>query len=916
MPDQNLIILQTKLHQPPLPHILVQRSWLIEWLNFDNDRPLTLVVAPAGYGKTTLIGTWLKNLATGQNDKASSIIPSAWLALDKNDSDLNVFIGYFIAALRTIFNQACAETQALLQARQQPPQTLLYTTLCNELAGLPGEVILVLDDYQFIGGRDVHNLLNELTQHWPEPLHLVLISRIDPPIPLSRLRAKGMIRELRIEDLRFTPQETAAYLNQERFIQVDQPTLQVMEKRFEGWPAGLHLAALSLRSAGSQESVLSALTSENANITEYLVDEVLNHQFPAVHSFLLRTSILNRFSASLCEAVIGEVSAAENVRASLNWIEYSDLFIIPLDNRREWYRYHHLFQELLRQRLSVEMAHDELSIMHRRASAWFEAHGLLDEAIQHALAAGDLDLAAQQMVAGLRDAINNEDRPTLERWLRLLPEEMIQQHPGLLMIRAWVLQFTWRLSLQSQVIQQAEKLLDANEGESVSVVEAQLLRGQILLIKAEHAYFSNQQVLAIDLCQQALALLPPSWTFGRGGAFLYLGLSMQANGQALEAERLLLNEYESYGNKTDTFALFVLQSLCFVYLNSGQLDQARQLAQVLLQGSIHSGLALMKYWADWFLGMVCFLRNELDAAAQYFTEITKHSYIAQLSAYRDAVAALTLIHQVKGEYTKAWQMVDAISQFDLEQSGSEDSRTRSLRGRLLLNQGDLESARRSVELSTNPTPDMALMWLEEPQVTRVRVLIGSGADTDMQLPLQILDDLTAISECTHNTRFQIELLAMRALVLNIQGDTSKANTVLEQVLALVQPGRFVRVFVDLGKPMQVMLQQLVQQGISVELVGSILAEFQEEEKYWVSRARAHQPSANSKLAEPLTPREIEVLTLLRGPVSIKEIAQKLYISPASVKRYTINIYGKLGVNKRWNAVAKAEELNILPPNQI
>ena len=519
-------------------------------------------------------------------------MPSAWLSLDENDSDLNLFLRYFIAALRTIFNEACEETLALLQARQQPPEAVLYTTFSNELEELPGEFILVLDDYHTIHGVEVHNLLSELARHWPKPLHLVLISRISPPIPLASLRAKGMISEIRTQDLRFTPEETAAYLSQAQFALLSQNALPLLEERFEGWPAGLHLAALSLRSAGSQEAVLSALSSENANITGYLVDEVLTHQFPAIHSFLLKTSILDRFCASLCEAVIGEIDPAWNARACLDWIERSELFIIPLDNRREWYRYHHLFQELLQQRLSAEMAPDQVTDLHRRASAWFEEHGLLDEALHHALAAGDLDLAARQMNAGLRDVLNREDRPTLERWLRLLPEEMIQQHPELLMIRAWALQFLWRLDLQAQGAPAGRRTAGFRGWcNVVRRMTCKSCAGKSSCSRAQQAYFSNQTTQAIDLCQEALALLPPSWTFVRGGAMFYLGLSMQANGQVQEAERLLLDEYESYSDKTDIYALILLQTLGFIYLWTGQLEKARQIGQVLIQGATRSGIS-------------------------------------------------------------------------------------------------------------------------------------------------------------------------------------------------------------------------------------------------------------------------------------------------------------------------------------
>ncbi len=711
-------------------------------------------------------------------------------------------------------------------------------------------------------------------------------------------------------------------MSQSQFALMIPKALPLLEERFEGWPAGLHLAALSFRSAGSQETVLSALSSENADIFEYLVDEVLTHQVPAIHEFLLKTSILDRFCASLCEAVIGETDPAWDARTCLDWIEHSELFITPLDDRRIWYRYHQLFLELLQRRLSAEMRAEQVAKLHRLASAWFEEHGLLDEALHHALAAGDLDLAARHMNAGLCEALNREDRQTLERWLRLLPDEMIQRRPELLMIKAWALQFTWRLELQAQTLEQVEALLESGGGAASPVNDLQILRGQILLMRAQRAYFSNQNTKVIDLCRQVLAIFPDSWMFVRGGAMMYLGMAMQASGQALAAERLLLEEYESYGDKTDSYALFLLLSLCFCYLNSGQLEQTSQIAQLLLQGATRSRIAIMRNWGDWFLGVVCYQRNELEAAAQYFTRICENRYVAQMAAYRDAVAGLALIHQTKGESLEAWQMVESISQFDLEQRGSEDERTRSLRARLMLMRGNLEGAGQWADSFTDLPPDQAILWLEEPQVTRAHILVARGTEADLRYAMQILDVLDEITEHTHNTFHKIEILALRALALDAVaqravGETSAADAELKQAVELARSGGFIRVFVDLGQPMQSMLHRLRQQGHSVESIGRILAAFPNEDINLVSRASLALPSrhpspANSTLVEPLTPRELEVLTLMCGLSSIKEIACQLNISYATAKRHTVNIYGKLGVNQRRKAVARAEELNILP----
>ncbi len=912
--DQNL--LQTKLHRPRLVKDLVQRVRLVEWLNHDIDRPLILVCAPAGFGKTTLVSSWLSHMAADPA-AASAPLPSAWLSLDENDSDLNLFLRYFIASLRKVFKDACEETLALLQAAAPPPEAVLFTTFINELEELPGEAILVLDDFHKIHGEAVHKLLVELARHWPRPLHLVLISRTSPSIPLSGLRARGMLSEIRSRDLRFTPEETIAYLGKTQFALMDRSVLPLLEERFEGWPAGLHLAAISFRSASSQTAVLSELSRPNSNITEYLVDEVLSHQFPAIRAFLLQTSILDRFCAPLCEAVIGEIDLTWNAHACLDWIERSELFLISLDDRREWYRYHHLFQELLQQRASAEMAPEDVNALHLRASAWFGVQGLFDEAIQHALAAGDFDLAAQLMSTGLREVLNREDRPTLERWLRLLPEEIIQRRPELLMIRAWALQFLWQLGRQAKVLQQVEELLGSEAGSSLPVEDEQILRAQILLIKSQFMFFNNQTTLAIDMCREVLALTPPSWKFARGSAMLYLGFSMQAMGQFSAAETLLLAEYERSFDKTDIYPLILLQTLGFIYLLAGQLEQAMQIAQALIQGATCSGITFTKNWGDYYLGVACYLRNDLETAHQYFTQIVNNRFLAHFTAYRDAVAGLALIHQIKVESAEARQLLEAISRSDLEETGSEDSRTSSLRARLQILQGDLESAQHWVGTFSDPPPDQPLMFLEEPQITRVRVLLAINTEPCMRSALQILDALDEIVERTHNTRYRIEILALRALALQALAETSQAEAGLRQAVDLAQVGGFIRVFVDLGRPMQAMLRRLAQQDHSTEFLQRILAAFPKDEKDLVgSKSHAQpvrQPSPDiSTLVEPLTPRELEVLSLLRGAASIKEIALQLNISCATAKRHTINIYAKLGVNQRWKAVAKAEELNILP----
>jgi LuxR family maltose regulon positive regulatory protein len=468
------------------------------------------------------------------------------------------------------------------------------------------------------------------------------------------------------------------------------------------------------------------------------------------------------------------------------------------------------------------------------------------------------------------------------------------------------------------VVQQAEELIDSEIVASLSVNDLQILRGQILLIKAQQAFFTNQATKAIEFCQQVLAIFPTSWTFVRGGAMMYLGMSMQVNGQASEAERMLLEAYESYGNKTDTYALLLLRALFFIYLNTSRLEQVRQIANLLLQGATQGSVVIQKNWGDWVLGVVHYQRNELEPAEKFFGQIIENRYTAQIATWRDAVAGLSLIHQIKGENDEALQMLESISQHDLELSGTEDSRTRSLRAKLMLQQGNLDCAGQWADTFTDLPPDQPLLWFEEPQVTRAQVLLTRGTEPDLQSALQLLDGLDEIADRTHNTRYKIVLLALRALALDTLGEANEASCVLKQGVDLARPGGFVRVFVDLGKPMQKLMGQLALQSDSDTMLNRILVAFPKDDKNLSDKGKParsrHEASPGiTPMAEHLTPRELEVLNLLRGPLSIKEIAHRLNISYATAKRHTINIYSKLGVNQRWNAVDKAISLKILPP---
>ena len=932
MRPERTTLITTKLHRPLVPDDHVARPRLFAQLERGLAVPLTLVCAAAGFGKSTLVSSWLRRHdqrgdQPGDSTKQSSLAPFryAWLSLDQVDSDLPVFLSYLTAALRSIHPDACPQTQELASARQQPPSDVVAATLINEIALLPGPCVVVLDDYSSIQGDAVPELLGRLLQHWPESLHVALLARHNPPLPLARLRAKGQVVEIRSRDLRFTRDEMAAYLSRALPTPPSPSTLDLLERRTEGWIAGIQLAALSLRSQPGDQTTLAdplGLGGVDASTAEYLVEEVLSRQPPAIQTFLLKTSILDRFCAPLCEALAGAEDLGRSASECMDWIERANLFVIALDRQQEWYRYHHLFQEMLQRKLAEQFGLDEVNRLHRSAARWFAASDSVSEALRHALAANDLELAARLMQQGLCDVLNRDDRPELERWLRLLPEEFIERRPWLLMIKAWSLSWSWQLGQVSQVLRRVEALIDGPGGLSYADDSEDLksLRGQIVGLRGQEAYSHNEPARALVCCQEALALLPEAWLYARGGFMLYAAMSMQALGQGDAAERLLLDQYEHRADKTDAYAIRLLFALAFGRIESGQLESARQAAETMLHQASRKRLPVLQGWAHYFLGMVHYQWNDLDAAGRYFGEIVAKRYVVHAHAARNGIIGLALVHQANGENAEALQILDLLSGFDLDLVGHETDETRSLRARLQLLQGNLESAGRWADAFTGSPPDRPLIWLQNPHITKARILLARGVQGDAQAALEIADALVAVADRTHNARSKITGMLVRAMALEMQRQSGAALTALQQAVELARPGGFIRVFVDQGPRMQTMLSHLAAQGFDVQAIqytpgvavfpdreGDITAEG--TSALPVHRARSH---AEAGLVEPLTMRELEILMLLREPMSGKEIARKLVISVATLKRHTSNIYGKLGVHSRWDAVASAEVLGMLP----
>lgn len=598
----------------------------------------------------------------------------------------------------------------------------------------------------------------------------------------------------------------------------------------------------------------------------------------------------------------------------MDWSERANLFVVSLDKSRDWYRYHHLFQELLQRRLQAAVRADQIIALHRRAAEWLAARGFVDEALRHALATADLDLVARLMEAGLCDVLNREDRPTLERWLHLLPEDFIQRRPGILIFKVWAMQLSWQPEAQWRLLQQVEALLGEEGAGPLTGDLLRVLRGQLAGFYGQAAYFRNEMAAAVAFCAEALALLPPSWLYARGAISVYLGLAMQAGGQGRAAERLLLDRYEALSDKTTNYAQRLLLAVSFIYLQDGQLEQLKRTAQAMLQQATQSGLMILRCWAHHLLGTVHYQQNELAAARQHFTVVIENRYVIQALTVTGSFPGLVLTQQAQGEPAEADRTLAMLSRANLQARGVEEEHTRSLRARLALLRGDLEDAARWADTLTSAPTDRPLLWLEEPHLTKARILLARGGEGDVQAAVGILDGLSEFAQRACNSRFQIEILALQAAAFDLRGKPDAALAQLRQAVDLARPGGFIRVFVDAGPRLRGPLLHLSGQGYAVETIRRILAAFPvSAPDAAASRPKAIGEAANASLIEPLTGREMDILLLLRERLSNKEIAQKLSLSPLTVKRHTVNLYGKLGVNRRWDAVTQAESLGLLLP---
>jgi LuxR family maltose regulon positive regulatory protein len=865
-------LLATKLYIPSIRNNLVPRQRLIQILNdaWQQDKKLILVSASAGYGKTTLVTEWVRGLNT----------KSAWISLDEADNDPVRFQTYLLAALQLIDKSIGEKTRPMLQSPQPLPPEVLLTVLLNEITNIPTPFILVLDDYHLIQTLQIHSQLDFLLEHQPPQMHLVIITREDPPLPLARLRARGQMVEIRQNDLRFLPEECTDFLQRVMGLNLTGDDITALERRTEGWIVGLQLAAVSMQGRDDLSNFVEAFTGSSHYVLDYLIDEVFKQQPADVQDFLLKTSILDRLSGSLCDAVANRTDS----RILLDHLEHANLFVFPLDQSCNWYRYHRLFADLLRQRLHSTDSLSEKKL-HQLASQWLVTEGFIPEAIQHSLAASDWEKAADLIQENAVRMLASGELMTLISWLKALPNETIFARPELCQNYGWALTLTGQLNEADVYLQQAENTTRDDE----------TLLGPILVARAYHLRVRGDIPQAVDYARRALSILPKTDALSRGLAALTLGLAywnivnFQESEQAfLEVDRAAQQSNNHYARMT---ALSYLGNIQSVF---GHLHRAVELYQQVIQlggqsppvAPAHIGLATLFY--EW---------NQIDSAIeQAQIGIEQSQRTGNPLILSDGYRILAIIHQGLGE---AEASIAALKKADQLVDGHQVSplarfRIAACHVQVALAQNNLTSAQYWADQVTEPA-DTSLF---DPclGLIPVHILIAQNKKSEAEQKLNILFDTACRKGCGTG---MVEIRLLQALAADNHSD---AFHFLHDALKMAQPEGFIRTFVDKGQPVKALLERLKSQGgEQKEYLLTILSAFGE-----LGRVPVPQ-----ELVEPLSERELDVLWLLGQGLSNGEIAQRLIISVGTVKTHVHNIIDKLGVSSRAQAVAQARVLKLL-----
>jgi LuxR family transcriptional regulator, maltose regulon positive regulatory protein len=903
-------IVAAKLYPPPVSAYAAPRLRLITRLESIPDRRLTVIAAPAGFGKTTLLSQWL----------ATTSQPVAWVALDAGDNDPATFMTYLALAIRSRFPAACGETLALVQSPQLPPSPYVVNVLLNDIMAVGEAFFLVLEEYHLIHSSAIHDLMARLIQYVPANLHLVLASRAEPPLHLARQRAHGNLLDLAAEDLRFTPQEVDALLAAAK-SRLSRGARATLIERTEGWPLALHLALLSLSESRDPSSIVHTLEDGSHRvIVEFLTEDVITALPPTVQDFLRVTSLFDRFSASLADAVWDKASQELDAKSALAAIQRANLFLTPLDAAGTWHRYHPLFRTVLQGQLRAQTLPAELATLHRRASAWFAGEGLLEEGLYHALAGEDMMAAVELVERSVQPLLNHENWRRVERLLQQLPEALIERRPALLLARAWVSFLCGKFAVLPQLLDAAQAGLAQMEAEG----EQDALRGQIESLQASLLATSANQdsQAAFELATSALQRLPPEYGLPRRQAIAYYAVTSRRLGRGAEARDVLEAALARSPSPVSTFTQGAQLALAHLVLMNGELEQFESISNQMVADASWGELPISLSWGTLGRSLAAYAQGRLHDAQSILEQAVRAPYQAQLGAARSMGFMLALLHQMKGEPQQAEEALDTTRTLvaQVARFGVHQRLVESFTARLNVARGDVEAAVRWAD-SVNPDtlPDFPDDF-EQARLSYASVRVAQGTAESLAEAIPLLHRLSDEADAIHYLWRKIGILPVLALAYGAQGDERAALDTLAQAVSLARPARYAAAFLEHGQRMRDLLCRLATTSDGGSFLAHLLASFDLVAPVPVKVATNPRPGSapprvlDSGMPLDITRRELEVLRLLERGWANKEIAQALVVSPATVARHTANLYAKLGVSRRGQAVRRAGELGLLLPS--
>jgi len=881
----NAQILNTKLQSPQLPNDLIPRQKLIDYANKNITRPLTLVSAGGGFGKSTFVSSWLNKTP----------YKNAWFSIDENDNDLRVFLTYFTAAIQNEIPNFGQRINSIILTPSIPPINVIINGLINDLSELPDLFILALDDLHLINNKEIFQILAQLLKFPPKFFHLVLITRIDPPLPLTQLRSKNMMKDIRASHLRVTSNEIELFVTHWIKQKNIAGIVNLLEKKLDGWITGLRLAMLHISLHQDDDKKFEKFLEE-ANFSEdYFLEEVFEHLNNSSKEFLLKTSILEKFSSQLADYIIVPTNNNANSKKIINQIVKKNLFIINLDTENNWYRYHHLLLSLLRKEIKKRFSRNTIVELHKRAVKWYESHSLFDNAFYHVLQTEKDDLIANFIKTHMYQPLNMDKWYILEGWLKELPDEIIHKSTILLIAQMWISHHKNRIWVIYDLLKKIDLLKKKEKISKELEIQIQFFKAVILFwdIKIKESYRIFKYVKD-HLHKDQIGF--------KGINAIYYATAAYMNGKGKE----IIREFERLLSNNDMFFSYkhlLLGGIIYLTLLEGNFFMANDYILRLEKTALHFKDTFFLSWINYFRGLINYQQNNLKKAEYYFGKALKKIYILNMNAPIDCFAGMLLTLQASNKKEKFDKIYSQMIEFVNERNKPFiKAFSYSLRARLALINNDLQSAEKYMDMTDMSFDSGNILYgIEVPRLTYIKLLLAQNTPSKIDEAINKLDEISFLFNKTRNISQLIPTLVLQAVAYKKKGDKEKAIKFLFDALTNGKPNVWITPFVEAGEEIRNLLLEIKSNKSFVYYITQILGKLPVINKARISHAKL----------DDLTNREMDVIALLAKRYSNKEIANKLFISPSTVKRHTITIYQKLGVNSRRDAVIKARELGVL-----